>query len=88
MQRSDATEDGDRPDAARMEERIAALAVHCQLGPSFNRSVVSHIADARHLASRGWHDGAYRHLLLAEVCAGVLTWERFCELDPFQASRP
>ena len=79
---------GSSLDAAQLEERIAALSDHCRLGPSYDRSVAAHVADARLFASRGMHDAAYRQVLLAEVCAGLLSWERFCELDPWKASRP
>ncbi len=76
------------PNITQLEDRICALSDYCLLGPSYDRSVASHIADARLFAGRGMHDAAYRQVMLAEVCAGILSWETFCELDPWKASRP
>ena len=66
--------------------RIGALisSGKCTLGPGYNRSVNSHVQDALLFERRSNLDAAAHHLLLAEVCAGVMTWEQFEAVDPFR----
>jgi hypothetical protein len=64
--------------------RVQALGMYCIMGPDYDRSVNTHVRDAILFADRGVVDAAEHHILLAEVCAGKLTWEEYEALDPFR----
>jgi len=64
------------------DARFEALAQFTEYGPNYNRGVASNLADAKLFAGRGESDSAEHYLLVAEVQAGLITVERFEELDP------
>ena len=70
--------------AKTTEERLAALEHLTHYGPDYSRVVEISLSDHRHFERLGEHDTAEHYLLLAEMQAGLRTWDEFVELDPFE----
>jgi len=54
-------------------------------GPQYRRGVVENLADVRLFLSRAEPEAAEHYLLLAEVAAGLISWEMFEANDPFRS---
>ncbi|MCL4414586.1 MAG: hypothetical protein M1522_07555 [Actinobacteria bacterium] len=64
------------------QNRQDALASFARIGPDYHRGVAEALADARLFAERGDAAAAEHYLLLAEVRAGMITFEQFEANDP------
>lgn len=73
-------------DGLGYHERLTALSDLRVLtqGPSYNRGVATSVADFQLFAGRGETRVAEHHLLLAEMRAGVITWDEYRDLDPLR----
>ena len=70
-----------------MDQRLEVLEGFCKYGPDYNRNVAVAVSDHLLFAQRGDTKAAEHFLLLAEMRAGLMTWDEYESRDPFRPAQ-